>query len=100
MEKRIIKRICVLAKLGKSGLQKEVNVIKEGDNYYYHLGIWSNHHQKCLDGFSLSEQELKLFLKEAERQKLRDTEMDKFIKDYEQQSHNGYVQSVEKEKVL
>lgn len=95
----IIKKICVLAKLNKFGIQKEVNIVKVGEDLFFHFGTWTSDGAKCLDEYMLSEKEMKMLLKVAEKEKLKDSELEKFQKDYAQQSHNGSI-DITKEKLL
>lgn len=95
----IVKKICVVSTLNEFGIQKEVNIIKEGERLYYHLGTWTINNRKCLDEYMLSEKEMKIFLKEIDHVQLKETEIEKFQKDLLQQSHNGGI-DIKKEKLL
>lgn len=91
MEKtrEIVKNICILSKSEKHGIHKEVNIVRECGALFFHLGTWTADNRKCLNEFMLTERELRMLLRSLEKEKLLETENEKFQKDYIQQIHNG-----------
>lgn len=84
------RRVAILSSPA-NGITKELNLVELNGKLYYHAGAWMN--GKNIEGIFLNRNETAELLKTlaAEEMNFRanDTEIEKFQKDYAQQSHNG-----------
>lgn len=78
------------------GWCKRLSIVSYKNKIYYHIGIWDGDGNLKKTGMLLTEVEMKKLRKELEKE-TKDVELDKFQKDYMQQSHNGPMQDRDKE---
>lgn len=97
-------RLHVLAELTDKdflGWSKCLSIVSCAQKIYYHIGVWDTEGNLKKKGILFTELELKKLTKELTQLSKQDPdlELEKFQRDYIQQSHNGEV-SKEKEDSL
>lgn len=79
------------------GYRKEINVVKLDGRPFYLFGVFDVEHNQKKDGIFLNENEFRLLVHHISSLEDKELELDKFNRDYIQQSHNGSQMEREKE---
>lgn len=95
--KQVVEHLLTFSKATNSSITKELNLVEVNNKFRYHIGIWQN--GTSTKGLLLEHGEMKLLLEFLiKKDILKENELEKFQKDFIQQSHNGLIWEQEKER--